>query len=199
MGGWVRDVCSCAGESVCLYCTHARDFPTLNEAADGCNIISWCHCCTAYINWGNIKELIHETEELSSHVGFSRLSHRLFVSAIQVPPWGVGILNRLGSVHYLFITTICIQGTPGILDFLYVSCLYVSWVAHHLAFIEPGIREARTTAFQSRVHIRGKLWPCWAHWIQPVCLGHAYIYGSVCVCAYNPWQIKLLIRTHFTV
>ena len=118
---------------------------------------------------------MHETEECSSGLGFDRLGHRLFVLAILVPPWGVGILNILGSVHYLFIITICIQGSTECLYFTYLCCLCVSQVACHPAFIKPGIREERTTALQSRMHIRGKLWPQWAHQIHPACPSHIYM------------------------
>ena len=45
---------------------------------------------------------------------------------------------RLGSVHYLFVISVCIQVSPGCLDFMYLSCLCVSQVAHHPTLIEPG-------------------------------------------------------------
>ena len=170
--GWVGDICSCAGESVWLYCTCARASPQ-DEAADDHVIILWCHCHTAYIFWGgNIKGLTHETEESSSGLGFGRLGHRLFASTILVPPWGVGILNILGSVHSLFVIVVCIQDSPGCLDFVYLSCLCVSQVNCHPMLIKPGIREARTTALRSEVHIRGKVLPQWAHQIHPACPGH---------------------------
>ena len=124
--------------------------------------------------WPPWKRLIHRSREFSPGLGFSRLGHRLFVSTIPVPPWGVGILNRLGSVHYLFVTAICVQGSPGCLDFMDLSSLCVSQVAHHPMFIEPGIRQARTIGLWSRVHIRGKWQSQQAYQIHPACPGHIW-------------------------
>ena len=172
MGQGCLQLCRWVGTTLLHMC---ETFFHPNDVADNCDIISWHHCCPAYDNWGEYKERwMHETEEFGSSLGFGRLDHRFFVSAILVPPWGVGILNRLGSVHYLFITTVYTQGLPGWLDFMYFSCLCVNWVACHPARIEPRIREARTRALWSGVHIRGKLQTQWAHWSHPACPGHIY-------------------------
>ena len=40
----------------------------------------------ANVNQGNIKGLMLETREFGSSLGFGRLGHRPFVSAIPVPP-----------------------------------------------------------------------------------------------------------------
>ena len=64
---------------------------------------------------------------------------------------GVGLLNIQGSVSSLFTSYVCAQGSLRCLKLVFLSCLCVRQVAHHPAFVKPGIREARTTTVQRRV------------------------------------------------
>ena len=59
---------------------------------------------------------------------------------------GAGLSSIQGSVHYLFISSSCAQVLLGHLKLVCLSCLCASWVTCHPAFVNTGIREARTTA-----------------------------------------------------
>ena len=50
--------------------------------------------------------------------------------------------NIQGSVPYLYISDICVQGLLRCLELVYLSCMCASQVACHPVFIIPGIGEA---------------------------------------------------------
>ena len=133
---------------------HAQRLFLPKWKADECDIILWCHCCTAYINKG----------------GYKRMSPR---SSGSYPGWFIwwvlvweatdplsllprclsrsGIITIQGSVLHLFISSICVHGYLGHSKLVCFSCLWTSWVAHHPVSIKPSIGEARTTALWSWV------------------------------------------------
>ena len=139
-------------EALCM----CKDFSCLNEEADDCDTIRWCHCHSAYINDGKVQRKVHMSPGSSFiHFWFLVLwlipqlvhlgSHRPSDLATSVPLKGVG-LSPYRKVFFI-CSSICVQAYLVHPELVHFGCLWLSQVTCHPA----SIRGKGPQPFGSRV------------------------------------------------
>ena len=126
-------------------------FSHLNEEADDCDVIRWCHYCSAYVNEREVYKEVCMSPRCSSLVGsgwFIWQATGLCLNYLAAS-WGVGLSPYRKA--FFICSFVCAQGYLGHPELVCFSCLWVSWVACHHVSIWPSTREARTTALWQRV------------------------------------------------